>query len=69
MTTALAALDWPALIAEVYGPGDSRRGRGPRRPAAPRLALVPGRAEPEPVDWRARLATFRGDLDTQRRSA
>ena len=67
MTTALAALDWPALIAEVYGLGDARRGRGPRRSSAPRLALVA--PEPEPLDWREQLATFRADLAHERRSA
>jgi hypothetical protein len=60
-------VDWPALMAEVYGPGDSHRGRGPRRSSMPRLALMT--PEPEPATWRARFATFRADLDAQRRSA
>jgi hypothetical protein len=61
--TRPAPVDWPAIIAEVYGQGDAQRGRGPHW-----LTLV-ALAEPEAVDWRARLATFRADLDTQRRSA
>jgi hypothetical protein len=66
--TRPAPVDWPAIIAEVYGQGDAQRGRGPRRRGAHWLTLV-ALAEPEAVDWRARLATFRADLDTQRRSA
>jgi hypothetical protein len=63
----MTAPNWPALIAEVYGFGDSRRGQGPRRFSAPRPILV--LAVLEAVDWRARLATFRADLAAQRRSA